>query len=369
MAASNAFGDRDHFHEERATGASSYIEAAPMSAARLAAPTGRGTPACTGPLTAPLDPVTIEPPKMTRALSFVLPLFATAYVAAPRRAFAEDTPPCATEATAVKNMKQRDPSLAYPKDARAREHLEAGRRAFGVQAYDRAAEEYTSAGLNDDAPLILYNLGQTYRAAKAYEKAIRQYDLFLDRGKPGPEVRALVLCHIATMKAELEHAASTAPPTGPAADQTGPGTTRRDGILPVQPQDVARRATLADSPRESTDTSRDRPGGDRPAAAWYDDHFGLALTGIGAVGVVVGGALLLDARSLDDKASMTASQQQHDQLRDQARTRTLFGGAAGISGAGLLTIGIIKLAMHRSSNATAWNMTISPNGVVAFGRF
>jgi hypothetical protein len=66
---------------------------------------------------------------------------------------------------------------------------------------------------------------------------------------------------------------------------------------------------------------------------------------------------------------MTANQQEHDQLRDQARTRTLFGAAVGISGAGLLTIGIIKLAVHRSSNTTAWNMTISPNGVVAFGRF
>src|SRR5688500_15630064 len=80
------------------------------------------------------------------------------------------------------------------------------------------------AGLADDAPLILYNLGRTYREAKDYEKAIRQYKLFLERGKPGEEVRALVECHIRTMTAEMEHAASTAPPSGPLAEPPGPAT-------------------------------------------------------------------------------------------------------------------------------------------------
>ncbi len=304
---------------------------------------------------------------MTRALSVALPLFAAAFLAAPGQASADDKPPCSDEAAAVKNMKQRDLALAYPKDARAREHLEAGRRAFGVQLYDKAAEEYTSAGLDDEAPLILYNLGQTYRAAKAYEKAIRQYDLFLERGKPGPEVRALVLCHIATMKAELEHAASTAPPTGPAADQAGTGTMRRDGISPAT--DTATKVARPDGPPEATGTDRSGARDEHRSAAWYDDHFHVALAGVGVVGVVVGGALLLDAKSLNDKTGMTLNQQERDQLKDQVRTRTLFGAAVGISGAGLLTIGLVKLALHHPTNTTAWNITISPNGMMAFGRF
>jgi len=86
---------------------------------------------------------------MTRALVLALPLVTAASLAAPGRTYADDKPPCSEEAGAVKNMKQRDLALAYPKDTRAREHLEAGRRAFGVQLYDKAAEEYTSAGLND----------------------------------------------------------------------------------------------------------------------------------------------------------------------------------------------------------------------------
>jgi tetratricopeptide (TPR) repeat protein len=180
-------------------------------------------------LTEHRGPITIKAQTMTRALIPLLLLLTVAHVAAPRDAHAEPRPPCADEAAAVKSMAKRDPSLAYPKNARALEHVDAGRRAFGVQLYDKAVEEYTSAGLADEAPLILYNLGQTYRAAKAYEKAIPQYDLFLERGKPGPEVRALIVCHIATMKAELEHAASTAPLSGPASDQVATATTRRDG--------------------------------------------------------------------------------------------------------------------------------------------
>jgi tetratricopeptide (TPR) repeat protein len=94
--------------------------------------------------------------------------------------------------------------------------IDAGNRACRVQQYDKAIEEYTAAGLVSSEPLVLYNLGQTLRAAKQYEKAVRQYELFLSRGAPGSALRALVECHVATMKHELEAAASTAPPTGPA---------------------------------------------------------------------------------------------------------------------------------------------------------
>lgn len=154
---------------------------------------------------------------MTRVF-LVTTLVAIPAVLAARPANADDVPPCAAEAEAVRRMPQRDRSLEYPKDEAAKAHLEVGKRAFGVGEYEKAVESYTAAGLLDDAPLILYNLGQTYRAAKDYEKAIRQYRLFLERGKPGAEVRAVVECHIATMTAEMEHAASTAPPTGPAPD-------------------------------------------------------------------------------------------------------------------------------------------------------
>lgn len=126
--------------------------------------------------------------------------------------------PCMAESEAAKAAGS-DPSLAYPTEKEAADHMAAANRAFGVQEYDKAIEEYTAAGLATSAPLVLYNLGQVYRTAKQYEKAIRQYELFLGRGNPGPEIRALVQCHIDTMKAELDSAASTAPPSGPAGEE------------------------------------------------------------------------------------------------------------------------------------------------------
>src|SRR5689334_15023140 len=104
-------------------------------------------------------------PMTPRRLFLVLALIIwTAWPVAPARA--DSQPPCADEASAVRNMKSRDAALAYPKNPAAKRHLEAGKRAFGTQQYDKAIEEYMAAGMSDDAPLILYNLGQTYRAAK-----------------------------------------------------------------------------------------------------------------------------------------------------------------------------------------------------------
>ncbi|MCA9675229.1 MAG: tetratricopeptide repeat protein [Myxococcales bacterium] len=170
-------------------------------------------------------------------LAFVTTAASAAWMASPSSAFAEG-PPCAAEAQVVKDMSPRDPALDYPKSDAARENLEQGKRAFGVGEYDQAIEAYTAAGLVDGAPLILYNLGQVYRAAKDYEKAIRQYQLFLERGKPGVEVRALVECHIATMRSELDHAASTAPPSGPAPDG-GDGEVQEHGPV-AAPTNAAR---------------------------------------------------------------------------------------------------------------------------------
>src|SRR5687768_14043770 len=134
-----------------------------------------------------------------------------------RPATADDARPCAAEAAAAAASGE-DPALAYPTEPAAVERLEAGNRAFRVQQYDKAIEEYTAAGLATSAPLVLYNLGQGLRSAKQYDKAIRQYELFLSRGNPGSAMRALVECHIATMRSELDAAASTAPPSGPAPD-------------------------------------------------------------------------------------------------------------------------------------------------------
>lgn len=220
-----------------------------------------------------------------RALVLSLSLFAIAYVAAPRSAHADDKL-CSAEVAAVNKMSKRDLSLAYPKNAVALQHMEAAKRAFGVQQYDKAIGEYTSAGLADEAPLILYNLGQTYRAAKNYEKAIRQYELFLERGKPGPEVHALIACHITSMRAELEHAASTAPPTGPADDHVE--TLTAPGDAHAHPAVSPPENSVADAARSRWTTTR---------------RIALGASAIGVVGLAAGAVFGVQTQGLKNDAS------------------------------------------------------------------
>jgi len=239
---------------------------------------------------------------------------------------ADDAPPCASEAEAVKNMKKRDRSLEYPTDKGAKEKLELGKRAFGVGEYDKAILSYTEAGLLSDAPLILYNLGQTYRALKDYEKATRQYQLFLERGQPGAEVKALVACHIATMAAELEHAASTAPPQGPPPDH--------DEVVDGQ---------------EATEPAVDEARADQPLSPWTTKR--KAAVGVGAAGVLVVAAGIvfgMQAGDFKDEAARIcpsdpcARADEANRFSDKASTRATLAnvsygvGAAAIVGAAVL---------------------------------
>jgi len=105
---------------------------------------------------------------------------------------------------------------------------------------------------------------------------------------------------------------------------------------------------------------------------WYEDWFGWGLAGTGVIGVAVGGALLLDASSLNDEANRTAGQQEANSLHDKADTRSLLGTVIGIGGVGLLATGVIKLAIHphaSETTTTAWGVGASSRGVFVFGRF
>ena len=148
--------------------------------------------------------------------------FALALCVLPRVAHGNDA--CADEAKAI--GKTKDAALAPPTDKKAAAHTKVGNQHHrdakkfdavlkheeAAKEYEAAIEAYIAAALIDSAPSLLYNLGQTYRASGQYEKAIAQYQLFLDRGRPGAALRALVECHIASMTSELERAAASAPP-------------------------------------------------------------------------------------------------------------------------------------------------------------
>jgi len=247
---------------------------------------------------------------------------------------------CEAESDAVAraaSSKGRDPALDPPTSPKPAEHVKTGNRAYRALDYKAAIDAYTAAALVDDTPVIFYNLGQTYRLDHQYEKAIRQYRLFVDRGNPGPELRALVQCHIAMMSAELQQSAATQPPTGPAPD----GMERADVTAPIVP-------------------------------AWYEDGVGWAITGGGALAVVTGGLLLVNAAGLDDDADREDRQDVRTALREKADSRRTWGAVVGVAGAVALAVGVVKLAITPDAPAErepGLSLVIGTQYVGLAGRF
>jgi len=303
---------------------------------------------------------------MTGPARYCIPVafLVLALAARPARA---DNALCEEEAAAVAKVK-RDPSLAPPKSAKAKEHLETAKRAYGVGKYEVALDEYASAGLLDEAPLILWDLGQTYRAMKEYEKAIRQYELFLDRGKPGEKLRALIECYVTAMQAELDHAASTAPPQGPETNDnaTAPADTDGAAVSEAPPHDDLESGRRA-SPSRWT--------GMRKVA------LGLAVVGLGGVatGVIFG----VQAQGLNDDAarlcpsSPCANADEANALTDRADVRSTLAnvsyglGGAMIAGAVVLWFVGAPSADGEEDSGAALIPQVSPTftGVAFSGRF
>jgi hypothetical protein len=245
-----------------------------------------------------------------------------------------------------------DPAIPRPTSKEALEHLAKGSKLYGVGEWAKAADEYKAGALIEEAPIFDYDLGQAYRQAGEYKLAIWHYKRFLKAyTTPGPRMDS-VQKFIADMQAELDQKARKEEPTEPASVQSGSAASEpaKPSPTPVPP--------VAIVPHEREH--------------WYEDWFGWGLAGTGVVGVAVGGALLLDASSLNDQANHTVAQQEAQALHDKADTRSLLGTVIGIGGLGLVATGAIKLAVHPSEPATqtaSWSLGVSSHGVFVFGRF
>jgi hypothetical protein len=280
--------------------------------------------------------------------------------------------PCRAEAQAMSGAK-RDPALSPPKEPEAKAHMRAAnthsetatRLAGVVEARDQVAaeyraavDEYVAAVKVSGSPSLLYNLAQTYRAAGDYPKAIDQYRLFLARGVPGEPLRNLVECHIAAMTAELDRAASTAPPRGPAPLEDAP---------PVEP------TAPAPSPTSAPAVALEPPDAPAPMAPapWHADGAGWAIAGVGAVAAGVGGYLLLDARSLRADADAEPRDDVRSDLDAKADSRQTWGAVTTAAGVAVLAVGIVKLAITpgtpRDSRPRAGVSLVIKPGTVALG--
>ena len=288
-------------------------------------------------------------------------------VAVPRIAVADG--PCDAEAAAVRG--KRDPSLAPPTDATAvarmksgnDHHREALKRAAIVATRDQAAvefqaaiDDYVAAAMASPSPSVLFNLAQTYRAAGDYPSAIEQYRLYLDRGKPGAPLRALVECQIDAMAAELARAASTAAPRGPGPEDEPAPTGSAPTGAPAEP-----------APPSSVEV-RPLPPPSR-AAPWHADAIGWTLAGAGVAAGGLGAFFLLDASNLRDDAEREDRDDVREELRDKADTRQTWGTVATVAGAALLTVGIVKLAITPDAPRAQIAIRVAPSGIAIAGWF
>lgn len=247
-----------------------------------------------------------------------------------------------------------DPPLQKPRQAAALEHLEQASKLYNVRAFDKAAEEYKAGALIEPAPIFDYNLGQCYRQLHRYQDAIWHYQRFIHESPQTPEHVEAAQKFITEMQAELDQKAMTEPPTESA--------------------DAASQSKVAPEPKPPTPHAgvvAPLPPPARPEP-WYDDAMGWGLAGAGLVGLGVSGALFISASGLNSDADHATTQTEAKQLRDRADTRSLIGTVVGIGGAALFVGGVVKLAIHPSSEpatSTALNVGFSSNGLVLSGRF
>jgi tetratricopeptide (TPR) repeat protein len=233
----------------------------------------------------------------------------------------------------------KDPSLQpRPRSREARDLMDAGRNAHRASDYTTAIAKFQAAIQIDSAPVLHYMLAQSYRLAGQYKEAITQYDLFLARADPQPRqlLRDLVTCHVAGMKAELEHAASTKPPIDqPEDDATPPNSDAKPA--PVPPPQV--------DPQASDDVDEDRHDGASVAGRWYTDGVGWAITGAGTLSAVVGVGLLFSASDLNDQAGSEDRENVRTDLLSKASSRRTWGTVATVAGLVGVTAGVVRLVL------------------------
>jgi hypothetical protein len=247
-----------------------------------------------------------------------------------------------------------DPSLAEPKEPEARQHFVQGNRLYRIRKFEEATAEYQAGAVIEVVPVFDYNLGQCYRQLGKYKDAIWHYERFLKNGRPGPDLHALVTSFLRQMREELERKAMTQPPTEVASDTSLPHTAQRGppsaSSMGPSPSLVARSDTR-----------------------WYSDGPGWALVAGGCLGGGIAAYLLVSAAGLREDANMTSNEVRRIELRDTSHTRDLAGAAVGIASAGLIAVGVVKLAIHPGEQprpgSLSWSVGASAHGAYVFARF
>jgi tetratricopeptide (TPR) repeat protein len=210
----------------------------------------------------------------------------------------------------------------------ARVHYERGRAHHERNEYEQAIREYLLAYELQPSAGLLFNIAQVYLLSGDREKALEHYRAYL-REEPEGEVSELARQRIAAIEGELAAEALEAPPVD-------------EGQTAGQSQDAAQDARAATGPAPQADSAR--TGSPGRGLRWT----GLAVAGVGLVGVGLGVKFGLDARDVQDRieSQPEGTPWTFDDLyaEGQAASRNMWisygvGGAALIAGGTLYFLG------------------------------
>lgn len=237
--------------------------------------------------------------------------------------------------------------IPRPTSAEALRYLDEGYRYYELGDFEKAIEIYTKGALIEPGPSFHFNLGQCYRRLREYRKAIFHFERVLANRAVKPEVRQHLEKFIRDMRAELEHAASTAPPTE-TAESIGSNSD-------IEPGSSAEPVSLtAAVPREH----------------WYHDSLGWTVGGTGVALLIVGGVLHMRGAGLDERA-IGQPQAEYLRLTDSADDHRAWGTGSLIVGGLAAAIGIVRLALDPDSpdirqSASEMSLEVRPStlGVV-----
>jgi tetratricopeptide (TPR) repeat protein len=200
----------------------------------------------------------------------------------------------------------------------AKQHLDAGLKAYREQDYATAIDEFRMGYEIDPRPDFLYAKAQAERMSGNCAKAIRTYEAFLNNSPPARQVEP-ARQNIARCKEEL-------------------GGRKKGGAV----------AARGDAAPAATATEGASAEGGTP---WYKDAVGDALLAAG-VGALVGGGLVWKGGRDDAQAAAAAtSYSGFATSAEGADTRQTIGVVAMAAGGALVAGAIVRYMLHHEAAA------------------
>ena len=226
---------------------------------------------------------------------------------------------------------------------------------FKAKAYAKSREEFQHAYVLQAAPIILFNIAQTYRLEGNVDEAIKWYHRFLDDSQVAADMRAEAEGYVKELEAATSAHEPTQPTEPPPPTQSAPPPAPAPSPAPPSPTtslDVKPGIEIAPPPHRRASL----------VAPLVLGGGGLVLGGVG-----LGFELLAESSYNDAKAATTNPTR--DSKYDSANTQRHV--AQGFAVGGALSVGAAVWVYVRGRHAEDNRTTVvaTPGGFAVVGRF